>query len=1058
MSRKLFNSIMIVTLLGGLLLVSGVASAAPAASQPSPDVAAKLPPVAISAMRMNGVHLVPAHEDVVLTWLREDEAIPLNATPEQVKAAVADYYEKFAKYSDSLISPELQQKQLQHEQDIVSGKAGTAAVQPVVATFLAMAVQFDVTSETLHLEVDDGAGNCVMQDVDQPGTLQGGIPAPGPRDNNTIWYTPAQTANVAFYEKLLLGYEGVGRVRMDLTDPVDGKPGINLAGYTLQDYYDHVAGAGNVTIQGSVQGWVSVKHSQGYYGADNCQTGSHYGGAGVPPGALAVDAADAFNAAHPGYYTDTSANAFWPKYDQDGDGVLDTFWLIYAGVGQEAGGGSLGTYALWSHSSDLRYYAAWPEGYKVYEGNPAITTDDIVIGPYTMQPENGDLGVFAEEFGHNFFGLPDLYTTDAENSTGFWSIMASGSWGGPFGGAAPVGMPLWFRMNAWCGVGWCNWQEPMTTLQYNGPATETIIGQLENTPAGAQKGLRVSLPPVVDAIPNQAGTGKAPYTGSGRDQIDITLDREITLAADAVGLLTFDTYWEIETDYDYGYVMVKDGDTWVFLDDLDDIFTEGNPNGGNLGHGLTDFSAAATQVRFDLSAYKGKTITLRLRYKTDPFTTEDGWWVDNVRLDGALVDDFESGLTGWTNSSPVGWLLSPSTKSYTNYYLVEWRGETKYDSMVRTAYVTNYSDVDEWQVERVPYNIPGALVYYRTTKYPSTYSQRPFYADPPSYGPKNKLLVVDMNPGPLRYGASLPYMSYLNSRSASYDAALTLQPSRAFSLSQINAVPAPIVGPFDFSAKPAVTSFHDAMGYYPGYYYGTPCPAGYVCFNNRDGSAVIPAVDKYSVRITDYDGIPLTDLYGEAWTPSWFGSGNPGDEGVQHGLHIALTKSTGDTGTIKTWNAFVDIDGKLTQTPDSKPVILGTDIDVNIKATNIGGMLDGFFFVPISSNTAYVPASVYGGAYPVTASAAAGLAAKYGKASLAVPEGVVADTVVGVAYAAPALATGGTVDFGFHVEATTKAGTIQHTATVYAAGEPLKWIASAPIKIGWTLYLPWVSR
>ncbi len=55
---------------------------------------------------------------------------------------------------------------------------------------------------------------------------------------------------------------------------------------------------------------------------------------------------------------------------------------------------------------------------------------------------------------------------------------------------------------------------------------------------------------------------------------------------------------------------------------------------------------------------------------------------------------------------------------------------------------------------------------------------------------------------------------------------------------------------------------------------------------------------------------------------------------------------------------------------------MGSDIEVNVKAQNIGGMMDGFFFVPISANTAYVPDSVYGGAYPVTASAAASLAAK----------------------------------------------------------------------------------
>ncbi len=150
-------------------------------------------------------------------------------------------------------------------------------------------------------------------------------------------------------------------------------------------------------------------------------------------------------------------------------------------------------------------------------------------------------------------------------------------------------------------------------------------------------------------------------------------------------------------------------------------------------------------------------------------------------------------------------------------------------------------------------------------------------------------------------------------------------------------------------------------------------------------------------------------------------------------------------------SSVVEMDAEITQTPAAGAVTTGSDIDVHVKALNIGAETDAFFFVPISPAVAYVPDSAYGGAYPVTASAAASLAAKYDKASLAIAEGAAADMVVGVAYEAPGFAYGSKADFGFHVTVTASTGSVEHYVTISTDGKFFKTLNAQPVNLATTI-------
>jgi immune inhibitor A len=600
-------------------------------------------------------------------------------------------------------------------------------------------------------------------------------------------------------------------------------------------------------------------------------------------------------------------------------------------MGQEAGGGAQGDFAIWSHASLLN----WPTGYLACAAGSAGCPDrDIFVRDYSMDPENIDVGVIAEEFGHAAFGLPDLYTTDYDTSISNWAIMEAGSWNGILGGMQPAPFPLWFRYL----IGWASPEE----LDYTTGPAKFKVGQLSLRPRGTEQGIKINLPEQSITTPNPLDTGQAWWSDVG-DLLSNTLAHEFDLTGTTTPIFSFNSYWSLEEDWDGGYVEVSSdgGAIWTALPDMDGLLTQNPLSGNNTALDWVLTGEGSGTLRFDLSAYARQTVLVRLRYSTDTAVQWDGWWGDDFSLDDGATnlffDDVENPPGAWLTGD---WRIVPLTDIYPRYYLAEWRNLSGFDRGLRYPYQTVYSDEDEWEVDRAPYTVPGMLLYYRDAAYRYDYTLSDSWYDPPSYGPKHGLIVVDSHSFPYGwsnyfYASGAPVR--LSSRVQPADATFTLQDTKRFTI-RLGYDPA--TGQYQdtpletktFGPRPAVSQFHDSIGYYPGLWYRPE--TGGLYFWHVNASAVVPATDNYSTRITLLDNTPATDLYGADLGDTILGTGNPGDAGMQFGLHLAVVRKAhdGSWGEIVVWNSptVVDLEKKVNHTK-ARP---GQYLVYTLKVTN----------------------------------------------------------------------------------------------------------------------------
>jgi immune inhibitor A len=535
--------------------------------------------------------------------------------------------------------------------------------------------------------------------------LQGG--APGPQrnqipepdravDNTTIW---APDFTKEYYEELLFS-EAPGAVSM-------------------RNFYIEQS-SNRYTVNGDVTDWVQVPYRAAHYGRNYC--GSIVC---AQVWRFVDDSVDAwYDAQIAAGKTEAEINDYlaqfdvWDRYDRDGDGdfnepdgYIDHFQAVHAGEGAETGGGSYGSDAIWSHRWYAYYGANGPDGPGPdSRGGVQVGNSNFWIGDYTVEPENGGVGVFAHEFGHDL-GLPDLYDTSgntggAENSVAFWSLYSSGSYGSTGEpsegiGSKPVPMSAYEKIF----LGWSNY----TVVDYLQPASVKLGPSNFNTKKTQQLVLLLPDKEVRTSV-GDPYSGDYFYFSGSDDNLDNSMTREFTLPA-GTPMLTAKVKYDIELDWDYAYLTING--TAVETD----LSTNTNPFGQNFGYGITGNSSGWVDLTADLSAYAGQTVTIGFRYWTDAAVANPGIFVDDIAVDGSPLDDAETDF-GWTHN---GFIRSAGivTTKFFNAYFAEYRTYKGYDDGLRTG-PYNYGfgdnpDLGNW-VEHFPYQ-DGLLVWYYDTSF-----------------------------------------------------------------------------------------------------------------------------------------------------------------------------------------------------------------------------------------------------------------------------------------------------------------------------------------------------
>lgn len=175
-------------------------------------------------------------------------------------------------------------------------------------------------------------------------------------------------------------------------------------------------------------------------------------------------------------------------------------------------------------------------------------------------------------------------------------------------------------------------------------------------------------------LPMDPFSGNHAFWSNRGDESDMMLTREFDFLAYSGQLnLTFQTWYDLEADYDYAYLEIsEDGQAWDIL--TTPSGTAEDLSGNSYGWGYNGQSEGWVKESVDLSDYAGKKVYLRFEYVTDAAVNGEGMLIDDITIpEIGYFEDFEHGSGDW---EVEGWVRLENVLPQTYNLVMITKGDT----------------------------------------------------------------------------------------------------------------------------------------------------------------------------------------------------------------------------------------------------------------------------------------------------------------------------------------------------------------------------------------------